>query len=366
MDILKPVTQPPCCPNPECRFHRDATGWRWIRNGTHARKHPPHVVQRFQCLECRRTFSSQTFRLGYWCRRQDLFEPIFNALVACAGIRQISRQLSLTRVCVALRIERLGRHCLLLHETLRPKETPTERLVLDGFETFEYSQYAPMHLNLLVGSKSLFVHGLTASELRRKGRMTAWQKKRRDEIEGAVGRPDPKAIQRGVEQLLSAVLLEGADVDLDTDDHPAYRRALRSLVNQFKIRHRITSSKARRTTSNPLFAVNLTDLLLRHSSSNQKRETIAFSKRMQAVIERAFIFVIWRNFLKSRSEKAQNAPPAVALGIVTKRPTVTQLLARRLFPAHVALPVPFETYYQRRIFTRHLTNQRVHELKFAY
>src|SRR3954471_13595533 len=152
MDIFTPVTEPPFCPNAACRFHRAPSGWRYIRNGTHSRKHPPLLVQRFQCLDCRRNFSMQTFRLGYWCRRQDLFEPIFSALMACAGIRQICRQLSLTRVSVACRIERLGRHCLLLNEMLRHKGVPTEPLVLDGFETFEYSQYAPMHLNLLVGS----------------------------------------------------------------------------------------------------------------------------------------------------------------------------------------------------------------------
>ena len=71
------------------------------------------------------------------------------------------------------------------------------------------------------------------------------------------------------------------------------------------------SSRAARTAQNPLFAINLMDLLIRHSGANHKRETIAFSKRRQAVVDRASIFVTWRNFLKSRSEKAQDEPPAV-------------------------------------------------------
>ena len=366
MEHFSPVTEPPFCPYVACQFHRNPVGWRYVRAGTHERKHPPKVVQRFQCLACERTFSTQTFKLGYWCRRQDLFEPVFQASMACAGLRQICRQLSLTRVTVACRIERLGRHCLLLNEMLRPKRAPTEPVVLDGFETFEHSQFAPMHLNLLVGGHSLLVYGFTESELRRKGRMTARQARRRDKLEEKFGRPDPKAIEVGVERLLRATLPEDADIVLHSDEHPAYVRAISKLPTSFRIRHHRTPSTAPRTVHNPLFGVNLTDLLLRHGSSNHKRETIAFSKRRQAVVDRASIFVTWRNLLKSRSEKAQDDPPGVTVGIVAVRPTLAQLLARRLFPSHVALPVPLETYYQRRVFTRYLARQRVHALKFAY
>lgn len=366
MDAFQPVTEPPFCPNPSCNFHRDPKGWTYVRAGTHARKHPPRIVQRFQCVACERTFSTQTFALGYWCRRQDLFAPIFLALMSCSCLRQICRQLSLTRVTAACRVERLGRHCLLLNRLLLPKSTPCEPLVLDGFETFEYSQFAPMHLNLLVGAQSLLVYGFTESELRRKGRMTAWQKRRRAELEATVGRPDPNAVQLAVQRLLEISLPEGAQVELRSDEHPAYARAVRALAGRLAISHRRTPSTAARTTRNPLFPVNLTDLLLRHGSANHKRETIAFSKRRQAVVDRASIFVTWRNLLKSKSEKAQDDPPAVSMGLLSARPTITQILARRLFPTHVDLPEPLTTAYYRRIPTRYLPRQRVHALKYAF
>jgi transposase-like protein len=366
MDIFTPITNPPFCPNPACRHHRDPKDWRFARRGTFARKHAPLQVQRYQCLACRRGFSSQTFALGYWCRRQDLFAPVFQALMACSGLRQVGRQLSLTRVTVACRVERLGRHCLLLNEMLRPKGPPAEPVVLDGFETFEHSQYAPMHLNLLVGARSWLVYGFTESELRRKGRMTDWQKKRRLQLEERHGRPDPRAVQAGVEDLLRLALPQGAAVELRSDEHPAYVRALRALGDRLRIDHRVTKSTEPRTPRNPLFAVNLADLLLRHGSSNHKRETIAFSKRRQAVVDRASIFVTWRNLLKSRSEKAQDDPPGVKLGLVPSRPSVEQVLARRLFPTHVELPPPLRTYYERRVMTRYLARQHVHALKFAF
>jgi len=369
MEAFEPVKKPPFCPNPACGHHRDPTGWRWKRAGSHSRKHPPFSVPRYKCLACGRGFSDQTFALGYWCRRQDLFVPIFMALASCSGLRQIARQLFLTRVQVSLRVERLGRHCLLLNELLRPKGPPVEHLVLDGFESFEYSQYAPLHLNLLVGARSLLAYGFTESELRRKGRMTTAQKTRRAGLEERHGRPDPRAIERGVETLLRHALpvpADGGEVVLHSDEHPAYPRALTRLATGARVRHVRTPSTAPRTTANPLFPVNLTDLLLRHCGSNHKRETIAFSKRRQCVVDRASIFVTWRNLLKSRSEKAQNDPPAVHLGILPRRPAPWQILCKRLFATRMALAPHLKQYYERRVMTRYLERQRVHALRFAY
>ena len=363
-----PATKPPFCPKPSCPHHRDPTGWRYVRNGTHSRKHPPFKVQRYKCLTCQRGFSAQTHALGYWMRRQDLFIPVFQALASCSGLRQIARQLFLTRVQVSYRVERLARHCLLLNEMLRPKGPLTERVVLDGFETFEHSQYAPMHLNLLVGGESLLVYGFTESELRRKGRMTDAQRKRREALEARHGRPDPHAIRKGVELLLRLALPKEGAVQLHSDDHRAYPRAIAALPEDVRARvsHHVTPSTARRTTANPLFPVNLTDLLLRHCGANHKRETIAFSKRRQCVVDRASIFTTWRNLLKSRSEKAQDDPPAVWRRLVPFRPTVAQVLARRHFATRLDLPAPLETYYQRRVVTRYLARQKVHALKYAY
>jgi hypothetical protein len=69
-----------------------------------------------------------------------------------------------------------------------------------------------------------------------------------------------------------------------------------------------------RTTQNPLFLVNLADLLLRHSGVNRKRETIAFSKRRQGALYRMAIWVVWRNYVKDPSENRRDGPPAKALG----------------------------------------------------
>ncbi len=260
--------------------------------------------------------------------------------------------------------ERLGRHCLLFQQQFRPLAVLREPLVVDGFESFEYSQYHPIHFHLAVGADSQFLYAFTDSELRRKGRMTAHQKKRRAWLEAKEGRPDPKSIEKEVAGLLRLVPLESNTLVLRTDDHRAYPRALRRLP-ELQVNHQITSSKKHRDSRNPLFPVNWVDLLIRHGSSNHKRETIAFSKRRQNAAEKLAVFQVWRNFIKPMTEKRQGPPPAQRLGLVDRALDVADVLRRRLFPSRLVLPERLAVYYRREIVTRRIPCGRQHQLSYA-
>jgi hypothetical protein len=240
--------------------------------GFFARKAAPQRIQRYRCSHCRRSFSTQTFSPTYWLRRPELLAVLLLRLVACSGYRQIAREFAVSPTTVLGQTARLGRHCLLFHERLRPRQVG-EPLAVDGFESFEFSQYTPVQFHLAVGAASHFVYGFTDSELRRKGRMSTAQKQRRAALEAAFGRPDPRSIEREMAALLELVVPRGAPpTALRSDEHPAYPRALRRLMGR-AFAHEVTSSRVPRTAANPLFPVNLADLLIRHSSANHKRET---------------------------------------------------------------------------------------------
>ncbi|MCH9009901.1 MAG: hypothetical protein IIC21_04680 [Chloroflexi bacterium] len=146
---------------------------------------------------------------------------------------------------------------------------------------------------------SHYVYGMGESELRRSGSMRPSQKLKRARLELEHGRPSPRATLTSVQDLLARALPEGSTATIRSDEHLSYPRAIRRLKGR-RIQHERTSSKESRTTHNPLFPANLADLLLRHSSANHKRGTVAFSKRRQAAMYRAAIWVVWRNYMKSR------------------------------------------------------------------
>ena len=355
---------PPFCPNPGCPFHCTPSGWPFKKSGFFTRKHcQPPRIQRYRCLHCNRNFSSQTFSTTYWLHRPELQTRIFHRIQACSGLRQIADEYGVSPSTIKDHLSRLGRNCLLFQHLHRPQVM--EPLVLDGFESFEYSQYFPFHFNVLVGKHSHFFYLFTDSPLRRKGRMTERQRLRRAQLEHALGRPDPRSIQKEVEELLRLTLANSPTLTLHSDDHPAYPRALRALAH-LTVQHHVTPSTDRRTPQNPLFPVNLLDLLIRHGGANHKRETIAFSKRRQGAIERLAILQVWRNFVRPFSKRRRGPTPAQRAGVMDRRLEVKVLLGRRLFASRIRLPERLERYYRRGTQTAALRANRSHRLQYAY
>ena len=354
--------EPPHCPQPRCPYHVRAAGWRYKRIGFYTRRCQPRRIQRYLCLHCRRSFSTQTFSCDYWLKRPDLLQPLFHRILSCSGYRQIAREFAVSPSTIENQVARLGRHCLLFQHQNRPRVR--EPVVLDGFESFEYSQYFPCHFHVLVGQRSHFFYGFTDSPLRRKGSMTAHQRRRREEIEAELGRPDPKSIRTEVAELLRLCGIEGGAIDLYSDDHRAYPPAFRSIAG-LVVRHHVTPSVERRTTRNPLFPVNLLDLLIRHGSANHKRETIAFSKRRQSAAERLAVLQVWRNFVKTFSERRGGGTPAERLGVCSRALAVRDVLVSRIFRSRCALPERLERYYRRLTCTPALGPNRAHQRAYA-
>ena len=357
---------PPFCPRSDCHYHRSAVGWRWQRFGFFTRRNSPHRVRRFRCVHCAHTFSERTFSTSYWLKRPDVLLPMAQGLIACSGYRQLCRSLRCSPTTIQNQARRLGRHALLALAQGAPNGPVQEPLVIDGFESFAYSQYHPHYLNLVVGARSHFVYGFTFSAMRRKGRMTAGQRRRRASIEAEDGRPDPRAIERGTYEAIHLAARSPQALVVRSDEHQAYPRALRRLRREgYDILHECTSSKEARTAGNPLFPVNRIDLLLRHSSAAHKRETIAFAKRNQAVIERAAWLFLWLNESKQFSERHGGGTPAMRAGLRERPRSVAELLRWRLFPGRIAMPAEWRAYYRGEVPMPRIKNERRHRLKLA-
>src|SRR5499427_9325155 len=356
---------PPFCPNQHCPTHRDdATSWRWTCAGFFTRQRAPHRIQRFHCGHCGRYFSEQTFRTDYWLRCPALLSETFHALTHCTGFRQLARKHGCSPQTILRHARRLGRHCQLFHERLRPKGELEEPLCLDGFRTFEYSQYHPSEFHLVVGQVSHFVYGFTHSELRRSGSMTAGQRGRRRELERVHGRPDPRSVEREVARVLGIVTAGSKRAVVLTDENPAYPRAL-ARQGHLEIEHRTVSSRAARTSHNILWAINLLDGLIRHSCANHKRETIAFSKAVASSIARLWVLLVWRNYVKWFSERKRGGTPAMRAGVCTHRFSVKAILSERLFPWRIRLPEGWAEHYWGLVPTRQIHNSQRHSLRYA-
>jgi hypothetical protein len=79
----------------------------------------------------------------------------------------------------------------------------------------------------------------------------------------------------------------------------------------------------------------------------------------------AAIWLVWRNYVKSTSEKRRDDSPAVKLGLIPKRLRVADVLRARRFPWQVSLSGWLERCYYGRIPTRRIPRCRSHRLRYA-
>ena len=137
---------PPHCPNPNCIHHNNnGEPWPFKKAGFFRRHTPPHRIQRFTCKTCRRSFSTQTFSQSYWQKRPNLDAAIMTKTVGCMANRQIARDLRVAPSTIDRHVARLGRHCMLFHALMMRDQPPPAAIAIDGFESFELSQYFPIH-----------------------------------------------------------------------------------------------------------------------------------------------------------------------------------------------------------------------------
>ena len=237
--------------------------------------------------------------------------------------------------------ERIGRHAELFHRSACRSIRIKEPVVFDHFETFVRSQVERLAIGTAVGQTSWFVYDLSPAEYLR----TAGRSPKKRMISRSLKADLAKSIRGSTDLTIRRLSeLAGDVLHWVTDDHPAYRRALRPRQRDraSRIVRRIFPNPDRATEAGrtkarvrdrEMFPVDLLHKLLRHSQAHHRRETIAFGRRADRVMERTWVFAVWRNFVKLVTERRPTrSTPAMKLGITDVRWTWREILARRIFP----------------------------------
>jgi hypothetical protein len=364
-DVHNPHWRPPHCPNPTCKYHHDLQQeWPVIRFGYFWRQAEPRRIPRFRCKHCRVTFSSQTFAATYYLKRPDILPKLMTKTVGAMANRQIADDLKVSPSTIDNQLQRLGRHCLLLHARMIKNLPQPQTIAIDGFETFELSQYFPLHYHLAVDCDTGLFLGFTDSPLRRKGAMTDGQRRRREELEALYGRPDPQAVRKDMQELLEMVIAPGSRVTVRRDAHLSYPPAISRIRAQ--ISQEVVSSQDYRDRHNALYEINLLDLLIRHALANHRRQTLAWAKRRSAAALRLMVFLVWRNYVRTRWRKRCRQTPAMQAGLLGRPLTVQEILGQRLFVTKAGLEGRWSQYYWGSVETPALGVNRRHELKRAF
>ena len=292
---------PPFCPDRNCAHHQKPRARDWYRpfGWYHTRAHGQ--VRRFACRACGKSFSEQTFRLSYYLHRNIDFRDILFRHSSCSSVRAMARAFRVTDKVIANRIARLARQAIGVMAGLRLGWHPQEALAADGFESFIRSQYSPNNIHHLVGAESQYVLACDLAHLRRKGRMTGSQRRKREMLElSDVGTKGE--IESSFERLCHVIeeIVEPGDlIVLHTDEKREYRTVLRA--NRYcdgRVEHKTTSSRKARTRKNPLWPVNYHDREIRKDQASHVRETTRWAQEANHCMERIYAYAGYHNFFK--------------------------------------------------------------------
>jgi len=373
--------RPRHCPRRGCPQHGidSPRRFRYTAAGHYDRKRDRRRLPRFRCLSCRSRFSQSAFSVSYYLKRPEFLVPVAAGLNAGSAHRQIARSLGCAPSTVTRLAARLGRHALLL-QALALERLPglQEPVVLDHFETFVVRQEEALGLATSVGQRSWFVYGIDPAPHRRGGKRTPVQKSR---LRKRPVDPDRGSVRRSTERMLDLLLAklpENARLRLITDAHPAYARALAAHPQRSRIDHRVYPNPPRGPKGSPpnaaaksrdrqMRAVDALHSLLRHSCAHHRRETIAFGRRTNAVVERGFLMIVWRNLVKKVTERRPDrTTAAMELGLTDSQWDWQRVLARRLFPHRLRLPRGWDRVYRREWITASIGPNVLHRARYAF
>jgi transposase-like protein len=316
---------PTRCPFASCVAHLDPVGRFCRRDGRYQPRCRPHPVQRFRCRLCGRRFSRQTFRADRDQKKPHLNAPFLRLMLACVGLRQSARVLGVARRTVERRFLWLARHAALFHANrLAALNGP---FMLDELETFEANRYQPVTVPVLIEPRSLFVIATQAAPLRRKGRMTDTQRRRRRVHEAKHGRR-PSHSAPAVSGVLERLrVISRGPVVLHSDHKPLYEQVGRRLFGP-RFVWAPHSPSARRDRRNPLFPINHTNARLRHFMARLRRRTWCVSKRRLCLQQHLNIAALWMNYCRPITNRT-GTTPAQALGLASRAYREEEVLAWR-------------------------------------
>jgi hypothetical protein len=184
---------------------------------------------------------------------------------------------------------------------------------------------------VLIGRRSYFIVDLETAPLPCRGGLSPADRKRKEVREARFG-PRRSGSREAVSKCfktLAEVHSPSMPVVVETDLKATYPGILREHFGD-RLAHARTSSKLKRDYSNPLFPINHTLAMTRDGLSRLVRRTWAASKLRERLEWHAWIWAVWRNYVRGITNAAPNVAPAMAAGVARKRWSIVRICAWRV------------------------------------
>jgi hypothetical protein len=279
-------TRPSHCPNPDCKAHVGTPGRFWIKSGYYVTKHNHQPVPRYQCLHCRRKFSSTLGKPKRQQHRPDLNRRLFEMVVS--GVS--GRRATLLLGCHRRTFDRKIRFLALLaqsHHAEMLAGLKTGHVMMDELITFVHARPKRLSVAVVVRVSTGQILAFAVSRLcAHEFGQTKYQW-----TEDETSKKIPAMFQS-----LAPVLK--AEATITTDASTSYGKWLRASLPHVK--HRAVKSIVSKLASksnekDPLFAINLTFAKMRNDMARLARKTWTTTKSIEGLENHLWLYLAWIN-----------------------------------------------------------------------
>jgi transposase-like protein len=328
---------PPYCPNPACPSHAEGRALMRPRS-SYRRKCDGRTISRFACDRCKKSCSTQTFRLDYRLRRTDLWTGVFMNLCSKVTLRQSARFHRCNRKTIAARLKLFGEHCKELHlgalELARTRGGIQGSFQLDELETYETDRrLKPVTVPLLVHMPSRCVLHTAVGTLPPRKPLPPRKQKQLERIEAEEGEKRKSESREKVSEcfeVLKQITPTEGPVRVGTDEKPTYRAILKKKFGE-RLVHKRTHSTEPRTIKNPLFLVNHTFAMLRDGLGRLVRRNWGATKEREKLEWHLWLYIGWRNYVRPITNKRPHETAAMVAGLAPRMLDSCELLRWRIF-----------------------------------
>lgn len=300
--------EPPFCPYEACANHQTPRPGRWwARCGYHETK-AFSSVPRFRCLDCRRTFSTQTFSVHYYAKRLVDLTRLERLHSSSVSLRALGRHFAASCATIQNRLDRLSRQAIALHAALRVLANRYEWICFDGFVSFDWSRYLPNNIGISITTKSRFILGLTHATLQSSSQSRPSQKKRRNKVYQDM-KFEKETITRSFTEHLDRLERErppgkNTPLVIVTDEKADYQsaffnhRLFKKQTDERRVAQLRVDAALPRVYANPLFASTYIDRELRKDQANHRQASTCFCRKPANGLSRLMVYTVYHNYVK--------------------------------------------------------------------
>ena len=200
---------------------------RTRRFGFYKRKCDGKFIQRFKCLECAKTLSTQTGKLSYKSRLPWLDRAIFRTLCSGVSQRRCAENFQVKQKTIAKKLLRYAHWATQEERKSAQKQNPVQLVQFDDMEAYEHTKCKPLSIAVAVEKSTRRILSIQVSSMPAKGHLAAKSRKkygRRDDLR-------PEGWARLFQELKSQT---AAQVGFQSDENPHYPKALKQVFPESK------------------------------------------------------------------------------------------------------------------------------------